>query len=93
MRQRRQSGNMAQSYTPGAKRNNAMVSTAQWQTQGFPSVEAANLVTTIANAATAPTAQNRCLTALAHSLAPLQEMNRGYTGQPLECRNPQSRPI
>jgi hypothetical protein len=58
MRQHCQSGKMTQSYTPGAQTNNAMVNTAQLQTQGFPSVEAANLVITIANTATTPTAQN-----------------------------------
>jgi hypothetical protein len=47
-----------------------MVNTAKWQTQGFPSAEAANLVTTVANAATPPTARNGCLMALIHSLAP-----------------------
>ncbi len=71
MRQRRQSGDTSKSFTPGATTgSNIMVNTAQWQTQGFPSAEAANLVTTIANAATPPTARNGCLMALVHSLAP-----------------------
>ena len=42
---------MTQSYTPGASTNNGvmvnMVNTAQWQTQGFPSAEAADLVATM----------------------------------------------
>ncbi len=73
MRQRRQSGDMSQSYIPGAKPDSGimvnMVNTAQWQNQGFPSAEAADLVTTIASAATTPAARNGCLTALVHSLA------------------------
>jgi hypothetical protein len=44
MRQRRQSGDTSKSFTPGATTgSNIMVNTAQWQTQGFPSAEAANL--------------------------------------------------
>jgi hypothetical protein len=71
MRQRRQSGDTSKSFAPGATTgSNMMVNTAQWQTQGFPSAEAASLVTTIANAATPPTARNGCLMALVHSLAP-----------------------
>jgi hypothetical protein len=50
--------------------SNIMVNTEQWQTQGFSSAEAANLVTTIANAATPSTARNGCLMALVHSLDP-----------------------
>ena len=69
MRQRRQSGDMTQSYTPGETPAKAMVNTAQWQAQGFPSVEAAELVTTIACAATTPTARNGCLVALVQALA------------------------
>jgi hypothetical protein len=70
MRQRRQSGDTTKSFTPGATTDSSvMVNTAQWQTQGFPSAEAANLIITIANAATAPTARNGCLTALVHPLA------------------------
>ena len=73
MRQRRQSGDMTQSYTPGARPDSGvmvnMVNTTQWQTQGFPSAESADLVTTIASAATTPAARNGCLTALVHSLA------------------------
>jgi hypothetical protein len=71
---RRQSGDMTQSYTPGAKPDSGvivnMVNTAQWQNQGFPSAEAADLFTTIASAATTPVARNGCLVAaLIHSLA------------------------
>ena len=90
MRQRRQSGDMTQSYTPGVMTNNAMVNTAQWQTQGFPSVEAANLVTTIANAATAPTARNGCLTALAHSLAPPKRSEPQVHWPVTETQEPQA---
>jgi hypothetical protein len=71
MRQWRQSGDTSKSFTPGAMAgNNIMVNTVQWQNQGFPSAEAANLVTTITNAATPPTTRNGCLMALVHSLAP-----------------------
>jgi cation diffusion facilitator CzcD-associated flavoprotein CzcO len=71
MRQRCQSGDTTKSFTPRATTGSSrmMVNMAQWQTQGFPSAGAANLVTTIANATTAPTARNGCLAALVHSLA------------------------
>ncbi len=72
MRQRRQSGDMTQSYTPGTRPDSGvmvhMVNTAQWKNQGFPSAETADLVTTIASAATTPAARNGCLAALVHSL-------------------------
>jgi hypothetical protein len=70
MRQRPQSGHTTKSVTPGATTgSNIIVNMVQWQTQGFPTLEAANLVTTIANSGTATTARNGCLMALVHSLA------------------------
>jgi hypothetical protein len=70
MRQQQQSGDTTQSYIPGARPDSGVVvNMAQWQNQGFPSAEAADLVTTIASAATTPAAQYGCLAALVHSLA------------------------